>query len=58
MRGATRFTTDEFAEGWNLRGQRTEQLSQRVRLDFQLGDAGTFAWNAEKLNMHSVRAPK
>jgi len=50
--------TDEFAEGWNLRGELTEQLSQGVRLDIQLGHAGTFAWNAKKLNMHSVRAPK
>ena len=40
----------------NLSGQRRQQLPQRVRLHFQLGDAGTLARNAKKLNMHDVRS--
>ena len=55
-RGMQPVRGDEFAEGRNLRRQRPQQLPQRVRLHFQPGDAGTLAWNAEKLNMHNVRA--
>ena len=43
---------DELAQRWNPRRQGAQQLPQRIRLHFQVGDAGTLAWNAEKLNLH------
>ena len=42
----------------NLRRQRPQQLAQRVRLNFQFGDAGTLARNAKKLNMHNASGPR
>ena len=34
------------------RRQRSEQLAERLGLDLQLGDAGAFAGNAQKFNVH------
>jgi hypothetical protein len=52
--GVKTVRVDQFAERRNVRREGLQQLSQRVRLHIQLGQAGPLAWNAEKLNMHAV----
>src|SRR5688572_21107879 len=47
---------DQFGEARHFDGQCAEQLTQRSRLDFQRGDAGTLARNAEELNVHNWAA--
>ena len=43
---------DQLGQTWHLRRQTTQQPSQRIRLNVQLGDARTLAGHAKKLNMH------
>ena len=42
----------------NRVGQRSEQLAEGVGLDFQLGDAGALAGNAQEFNVHEWPEPK
>ena len=42
---------------WHLGGQFPQELAEGVGVKFQLGDTGTLARNAEKLNMHNAANP-
>ena len=44
----------ELAQRRAPRGQRPEQLAEGFGLDLHLGDAGAFAGNAQKFNVHGV----
>ena len=47
---------DKFAEWLDLFGQYAQQLSQSIRLKFDLGHARALAGKPEKLNVHSLLA--
>ena len=49
--------SNQLAERGYPLGQGPEQVTQRICLNFQLGNAGTLARNAKKFDMHDASAP-
>ena len=43
---------DQIAEARETIGQRPEELPERLRIDFDLGEAGALTRNTEELHVH------
>jgi hypothetical protein len=45
---------DELAQARTSGRKRSEQLTQRCRIDLEFGDARTLAWNTQEFDVHDV----